>query len=237
MLKLYFYLGLDKNNKSARNLDHFEEHFYHMAYALHQDALQFNEQLEAYCCTVKAPTTIAATLEPIVREAKAAELVALNLNETLNSSSAKEIKSAGWSTEKLAFNCVAPADIFYSQVFFVNSSLVAGLSETQNEISIWQVNYPSKSTTENSPSNVLAAIRTIKLNRSPKDMRLLDEKTAAILIDRNLHLFDLNLGKHTLDMNSTMSANVPFFEVNCFSKSIYTLNIFRIIELKSLSNY
>lgn len=228
---------MGNNNKITRNLEQYEEHFYNLAYALHQNALQFNEQLDAYCCTVKEPTTIAATLEPIVREAQTAEFVALNLNEALNSStSTNEIETSGWSTEKLVFNCIAPSDIFYSRVFFVNSSLIAGLSETQNEIRIWQVNYSNEDTAENLSSNVLAPIRTIKLNRSPKDMRLLDEKTAAILIDRNLHLLDLNLGKHTLDMNSTMSANVPFFEVSCIPESIFcclTLNAYLSIGTRS----
>lgn len=57
-------------------------------------------------------------------------------------------------------------------------------------------------------------IRTIKFNKSPKDIRLISHHTAVVLIDRNLHLIDLNQCEHIYDLNCTMHANFAHFELH-----------------------
>lgn len=57
-------------------------------------------------------------------------------------------------------------------------------------------------------------IRTIKLNKSPKDIRLINHHTAVVLIERNLHLFDLNRCEHIYDLNSTMNPGFALFELH-----------------------
>ncbi len=105
--------------------------------------------------------------------------------------------------EKLTFNTLANLSTYLSKVMFLNKDTILALSDTQNEIKIWKIN-----------STLIELIRSIKLNKTPRDLRLLNQRIAVVLVDRNLHLFDLNDSKHVLDMNSTMSANVPFFEIH-----------------------
>lgn len=57
-------------------------------------------------------------------------------------------------------------------------------------------------------------IRTIKLNKSPKDVRLINHHTAVVLIDRNLHLIDLNQCEHIYDLNCTMNPSFSLFELH-----------------------
>jgi hypothetical protein len=118
-------------------LDHFEDFFYRMAYALHQHALQFNEQLAVV--GVRWPLAKGPGAPQSVVVNAPVELVALNLDEDFG----RDMDVVGGSgAQQIAFNSVA--DEFYSQVFFVNASLVVGLSEAQKEISIWQVDCGAK---------------------------------------------------------------------------------------------
>lgn len=57
-------------------------------------------------------------------------------------------------------------------------------------------------------------IRTIKFNKSPKDIRLINHHMAVVLTDRNLHLIDLNQCEHIYDLNCTMNPNFSFFELH-----------------------
>lgn len=57
-------------------------------------------------------------------------------------------------------------------------------------------------------------IRTIKLNKSPKDIRLINHHTAVVLIDRNLHLIELNQCEHIYDLNCTMNPSFALFELH-----------------------
>jgi hypothetical protein len=62
--------------------------------------------------------------------------------------------------------------------------------------------------------NVITLIRTIKFNKPPRDLRLFNKNKAVLLIERNLHLIDLNQCKHLFDLNSTMNPILPVFEIH-----------------------
>lgn len=68
-------------------------------------------------------------------------------------------------------------------------------------VKIWKIDQPEP-------------IRTIKLNKSPKDIRLINHHTAVVLIDRNLHLLDLNQCEHMYDLNCTMNPSFSLFELH-----------------------
>ncbi len=93
---------------------------------------------------------------------------------------------------------------FYTHLHWPVSNMLLTLSETEREVSLWRL----------TPDGNLIQARCLRLNKSPKDLRFLNPHTAVILCERNLHMFDLNRCTHTMDMNSTMSANVPYFEVH-----------------------
>lgn len=77
---------------------------------------------------------------------------------------------------------------------------IVSLSKTQKEIKIWN-------------SQTLAVVRQIKLNKAPKDIRFIDSYKCVLLLDRNLHLFDLNKCEHLVDLQTTMHLNMHFFEL------------------------
>ena len=89
------------------------------------------------------------------------------------------------------------------------------LSESEREVSLWRLT---------PDTGQLTLARCLRLNKSPKDFRLLNPHTAVILCERNLHMFDLDRCTHTMDMNSTMSANVPYFEVCRICNLIWIFN-------------
>jgi hypothetical protein len=96
-------------------------------------------------------------------------------------------------------------NIHYSRVMFLSRLNVLTVSEIHKEIRVWKIN---------SKSFVCKLIRSIKFNQIPRDIRLLNSTLAVILIDRKLHLIDLNKCEHFFDMNSTMNPNKPLFEVH-----------------------
>jgi len=93
---------------------------------------------------------------------------------------------------------------FYTRVEWPVDGMLLTLSESEREVCLWRLAADGR----------LILARCLRLNKCPKDLRLLDPHTAVILCERNLHMFDLERCTHTMDMNSTMSANVPYFEVH-----------------------
>lgn len=189
---LYFIHDLELYK--ANSIDHaksdefvqFEKAFYKLLFELYQDPTQITTYMSLH--KIKGDFTTAK--EPV-------QLIPVNYEHLMSSYSlAKEAENI--SPE-------SPQSIFFSRVMFLNTNCVLTLSESQNEIKIWRVN---KETSE------LNLIRSIKFDKSPKDLRLLNKHTAIVLFDRNLHLIDLNRCKHLLDLNSTMNPNVPLFEIH-----------------------
>ena len=80
-------------------------------------------------------------------------------------------------------------------------SYVISFSKTKNEIKIWNVKN-------------LKIVRSIKLDMPPKDIRFIDSYKCVLLIERKLHLFDLNKCEHLNDLKTTMDKNMPFFELH-----------------------
>ncbi len=94
--------------------------------------------------------------------------------------------------------------LYYSHVKFINRNMILTLSEFSNQINVFKIN----------KNDSLQLIRSIKLNKSPRDVKLFNKNRIVVLVERNLHLFDLNLCIHLLDLNSTMNPNVPLFEIH-----------------------
>jgi hypothetical protein len=80
-------------------------------------------------------------------------------------------------------------------------SYVISFSKTKNEIKIWN-------------SKSLKIVRSIKLDLPPKDIRFIDSYKCVLLIERKLHLFDLNKCEHLNDLKTTMDKNMPFYELH-----------------------
>ncbi len=180
----------------------FEHLFYKTMYALHQDPNQIYDQFKTYLNLYikqnesnKSLHLMLSNLENHFKEIKF--LNPLNLEYIIENEVNKLDK------EKISFNNLKKDSTYLSKVVFLNSNTILALSDTQNEIKIWKINETS-----------IELVRSIKLNKTPRDLRLLNQKIAVILVDRNLHLFDLNEAKHILDMNTTMSEKVPFFEIH-----------------------
>ncbi|RNA27285.1 NACHT and WD repeat domain-containing 2-like [Brachionus plicatilis] len=98
---------------------------------------------------------------------------------------------------------------YFSKVVFLDKGCFLTLSEQPyNEIKIWKVSLNGFMRHE------LELIRTIKFNKTPKDVRLINKHIAVVLVERNLHLINLNKGSHLLDLNSTMNPNLALFELH-----------------------
>lgn len=98
---------------------------------------------------------------------------------------------------------------FFSKVIYLSKNCFLSMSEhPYNEIKIWKINLLGFMKQE------LELIRTIKFNKTPKDVRLVNKHVAVVLIERNLHLINLNKGSHLLDLNSTMNPNFALFELH-----------------------
>lgn len=98
---------------------------------------------------------------------------------------------------------------YFSKVVFLSKNYFLTLSEQPyNELKIWKLNLTGFMGHE------LELIRTIKFNKTPKDVRLIDKHLAVVLVERNLHLINLNKGLHLLDLNSTMNPNLALFELH-----------------------
>lgn len=109
------------------------------------------------------------------------------------------------TTESLKYCGDQEENILYKNVMFLSRLNILTLSETSREIRVWKINPKSFS---------CKVIRSMKFNKIPRDLRLLSSTLAVVLIDRNLHLIDLNKCEHFFDMNSTMNPNWPLFEVH-----------------------
>ena len=133
--------------------------------------------------------------------------------------------------ETIAFNTSQDELTHFAQVYFITTNTIATLSENHKEIRIWSVE--SSAATAAAVVDAAAAavatskkdngaldsapvrmIRLMKLPRPPKDLRLLNKHTAVVLLNRNLHIFDLNKCEHLHDLQITMSTNVPYFEIH-----------------------
>lgn len=174
--------------------EYFKQIFYKNLYALHQDSRQLHSKFALYA-TEESPELFKSL------ESDTARLVALNYKDILYNT----VDNIESKRQNIVFNCIDPL-IHYSKVFFIGQKLVLAISQAQNEIKIWKLN--------TSEATTLSLTRTIRLNKSPKDMRLLNDHIAVVLVDRNLHIFDLNLCKHVLDLKSTMNTSFPFFQVH-----------------------
>ncbi|CAF0715148.1 unnamed protein product [Brachionus calyciflorus] len=98
---------------------------------------------------------------------------------------------------------------FFSKILYLSKGFFLTLSEQPyNEIKIWKI------CSYNFLDHRLELIRTIKFNKTPKDVRLINKHTAVVLIERNLHLIDLNKCVHLFDLNSTMNPNLALFELH-----------------------
>ena len=199
-----------RSNSETPNEDDFDEFqrlIYKIVFSLYQDPNQLFLQLKSYIKVLKNSknlTFLNNLLNELNKTHKAhnlPQLTGLNYENFIQSEDSKSVDSP----EKVAFNTLDKHLTYFSKVIFLGTYLILGMSDSHNEIKIWQIN-----TTENS----LKLIRSIKLNRPPRDLRLLNKHTAVVLVERNLHLFDLNKCEHMLDMNTTMSANHPFFEIH-----------------------
>lgn len=182
----------------------FEHLFYETLYALHQDSTQIYTQFKAYLNVYLRMNRSNALLTQML--ANLDKHFGLHHIQPFNYENLIEcelLQCSRLDKEKVAFNNLPKELTYLSKVVFLNSSTVLALSDSHNEIKIWRV-----------LATNIELVRAIKLNKQPRDLRLLNEKIAVVLVDRNLHLFDLNESKHVLDMNSTMSANVPFFEIH-----------------------
>ena len=80
-------------------------------------------------------------------------------------------------------------------------SYVITFSKVKNEIKIWNV-------------KTLNIVRTIKLNKSPKDIRFIDSYKCVLLVDRNLHLFDLNKCEQLNDLRTMLDKSMQYFELH-----------------------
>ena len=223
MFKELYFAGGSKHKDMCEQFHQFERLFYKILYFLHQDPNQVYFQSKCYLKLFNADTTMSNKLiSTFLVEAKnsfktyainSPQLIALNYDQLIQNEEQNPYTTESWllKNEKIAFNTLQKMYTFYSKVFFLSAYIVLALSESHNEIKIWKIN---SDTNKPKGDQVLELKRTLKFNKSPKDLRLLDKHTAIILIDRNLHVFDLNTCKHVLDMNSTMSANVPYFEIH-----------------------
>lgn len=193
-----------ENEKDEYKL--FEHLFYEKIYALHQDPKQiynqFKTSLNFYLKMNKTNHLLINMLTGLEKHFKSVQ-TNFSCMSSLNCEHITENELTKLDKEKVAFNMLTQVSTYLSKVVFLNSDTILALSDTQNEIKIWKIN-----------NTFIDLVRSIKLNKTPRDLRLLNEKIAVVLVDRNLHLFDLNDSKHVLDMNSTMSANVPFFEIH-----------------------
>ena len=193
-----------ENEKEEHKL--FEHLFYEKLYALHQDPKQIYNQFKAglnlYSKMNKTNHLLTSMISSLEKHFKSASTIS-NQISSLNFEYIMENEMPKIDREKLTFNTLANVSTYLSKVMFLNNDTILALSDTQNEIKIWKIN-----------GTLIELIRSIKLNKTPRDLRLLNQRIAVVLVDRNLHLFDLNDSKHVLDMNSTMSANVPFFEIH-----------------------
>lgn len=80
--------------------------------------------------------------------------------------------------------------------------------QPHNEIKVWRVERTSRSTPK------LILLRSIKLNKPPKEIKLFNQHQGVALIERNLHLIDLDQCVHMADLNHTMNPNFPLFEIH-----------------------
>ena len=89
-----------------------------------------------------------------------------------------------------------------SFVSFVKNleSYAVTFSKTKNEVKIWNV-------------KTLKIVRSIKLNLPPKDIRFIDSYKCVMLVDRKLHIFDLNKCEHLYDLKTTMKEDMPYFDL------------------------
>ena len=182
----------------------FEHLFYETVYELHQDSNQIYNQFKTYLnIYIKMNKTNHHLTNMLTCLDKHFKTLNLNSLKPFNFEHLIETEVRKLDKENIKFNNLKKNLTYLSKVVFLNSNTILALSDTHNEIKIWKINQIN-----------IDLIRSIKLNKTPRDLRLLNEKIAVILVDRNLHLFDLNESKHVLDMNSTMSANVPFFEIH-----------------------
>lgn len=188
-----------KTNSDLARFDYFKRIFYKNLYALHQDPRQMHSKFALYATEDKE------LFKNFINDTS--RFVALNYKDILEDMDDKlESKQ-----KNIVFNCLESQSLVHnSKVFFISQRLVLAISQAQNEIKIWKLN----TNEEAAPSTTLCLIRTIRLNKSPKDMRLLNDHTAVVLVDRNLHIFDLNSCKHLLDLKSTMNTSFPFFQVH-----------------------
>jgi hypothetical protein len=99
--------------------------------------------------------------------------------------------------------------IFYSKVVFIDKRTFLTLSDGPfNLIKVWRIDETQTG------GHLLDTIRTIKFNKSPKDLRLINQRMAVVLLERNLHLIDLNKCEHVFDLNSTMNPSFALFELH-----------------------
>lgn len=97
--------------------------------------------------------------------------------------------------------------VYFSKVVFIDADTFVTLSEQPyNRLKVWKI--------DASKPSLLEPIRTINFNKAPKDLRLINKHTAIVLLERNLHLIDLNRCDHVYDLNSTMNPSFAFFELH-----------------------
>jgi hypothetical protein len=54
----------------------------------------------------------------------------------------------------------------------------------------------------------------MEFNKPPREIKLFNGQQAVALLERNLHIVDLNKCAHLADLNSTMNPNFPLFEIH-----------------------
>ena len=155
--------------------------------------------------TTTAPTGQTAHLESA--SADYAAYVAANVASIESKASAGKQFSAH---ELVAFGLLSAKRNLFNHVKFISHDRLVALCEASKEIRVYRVSAPHP----HSHGPVTKLIRCIKLNRAPRDIRLFSRDRAVVLVERNLHLFDLDKCAHLLDLNSTMNLNVPLFEIH-----------------------
>lgn len=196
----------DNANQETSSENHefrsIEKLLYKNLYQLYQNPNDINSILKRELAMTKSKSSIKLfehLKRQLEKEEKAAEFPAF---VCLNSQIAIECSS---NADPLKYCDDSPDKMFFSKVVFLGRLTLLTMSQLRKEIKIWKINAKTFS---------CKLVRSMKFSKVPRDLRLLNNSLAAVLIERNLHLIDLNKCEHFFDMNSTMNPNKPLFEVH-----------------------
>jgi hypothetical protein len=199
----------------------FEELFYKVIYSLYNDPNQLLIKLKSHSyLSVKASDSnylnkyLQQTYKDLLSApiARPHTLVGINYEHLMRTEFSEAL-------DQIKFNTLSQPDNLLSKVIFLTPFALLTISDTHNEIKIWRIclnsAQQSSSLSENNKGQqFFSLLRAIKFNKKPRDLRLLNEHLAVVLLERNLHLIDLYKCFHLSDLNSTMNPNYPFFEIH-----------------------